>query len=163
MLFPKQPSAERNKMVKEILDELDAIHGLDDGPERTQRSRSLAEKTDVLNATTHKEEKKAVRLDIQLSHGPDELLVDATITHSLSKTNRAAEAKRTWERLMDHQWARYQSHQGQAGGRNRNRTQEEVPHVQPGPVRHQEAGTGPTPHQGAPVHARGRDYLWGAW
>ena len=59
-----------------------------------------------------------------------------------------------------HQWARYQSHQGQAGGRNRNRTQEEVPHVQPGPVRHQEAGTGPTPRQGAPVHARGRDYLW---
>ena len=103
MLFPKQPSAERNKMVKEILDELDAIHGLDDGPERTQRTRALAEKTDVLNATTHKEEKKAVRLDIQLSHGPDELLVDATITHSLSKTNRAAEAKRTWERLTNGQ------------------------------------------------------------
>jgi len=29
--------------------------------------------------------------------------VDATITHSLSKTNRAAEAKRTWERLTNGQ------------------------------------------------------------
>ena len=29
--------------------------------------------------------------------------MDATITHSLSKTNRAAEAKRTWERLTNGQ------------------------------------------------------------
>ncbi len=43
--------------------------------------------------------KKAVRLDVQLRHGPDELLIDATITHSLGKLQRQA-AARTWERLL---------------------------------------------------------------
>jgi hypothetical protein len=47
-----------------------------------------------------KEEKKAVRLDVQLQHGSDELLVDGTIVHSLCKSHRQAEAARTWERLL---------------------------------------------------------------
>ena len=37
---------------------------------------------------------------MQLQHESDELLVDGTIVHSLTKTNKQAEAKRTWERLM---------------------------------------------------------------
>ncbi len=37
---------------------------------------------------------------MQLRHGPDELLIDATITHSLCKSQRQAEAARTWERLL---------------------------------------------------------------
>ena len=41
-----------------------------------------------------------MRLDVQLWHGPDELLIDATITHSLCKSHRQAEAARTWERLL---------------------------------------------------------------
>ena len=55
---------------------------------------------DVLNTANIKEEKKAVRLDVQLQHGTDELLVDVTIVHSLTKANKQAEAKRTWERLL---------------------------------------------------------------
>ena len=41
-----------------------------------------------------------MRLDVQLQHGPDELLVDGTIVHSLCKSHRQAEAARTWERLL---------------------------------------------------------------
>ena len=37
---------------------------------------------------------------MQLRHGSDELLIDATITHSLSKSARQAEYKRTLERLQ---------------------------------------------------------------
>ena len=37
---------------------------------------------------------------MQLQHGPDELLVDGTIVHSLCKSHRQAEAARTWERLL---------------------------------------------------------------
>ena len=55
---------------------------------------------DALNTANSTEEKKAVRLDVQLRHGPDELLIDATITHSLGKSHRKAEAARTWERLL---------------------------------------------------------------
>jgi len=55
---------------------------------------------DALNTANLKEEKKAVRLDVQLQHGSDELLVDGTILHSLCKSHRQAEAARTWERLL---------------------------------------------------------------
>ena len=47
-----------------------------------------------------KEKKKAVRLDLRFRHGPDELLVDATIVHSLAKSHRRAEAGRTMLRLL---------------------------------------------------------------
>ena len=53
-----------------------------------------------LNKANIKEEKKAVRLDLRLRLGADELLVDGTIVHSLAKSHRRAEAKRTWERLL---------------------------------------------------------------
>ena len=42
----------------------------------------------------------STHLNLRLRHGPDELLVDGTIVHPLSKSHRAAEAKRTWERLF---------------------------------------------------------------
>ena len=54
----------------------------------------------ALNIANSKEEKKAVRLDLRLRHQTDELLVDGTIIHSLAKSHRAAEGKRTWERLL---------------------------------------------------------------
>ena len=54
--------------------------------------------TDI--STKTKEDKKAVRLDVQFKYGQDELLIDCSITHSLAKSHRRAEAKRTWERLL---------------------------------------------------------------
>ena len=53
----------------------------------------------ALNTASDSEEKKAVRLDLQLQHEDDELLIDCTITHSLAKSHIRAEAKRTTERL----------------------------------------------------------------
>ena len=99
-LFPKVPSKERSKAIKEMVDELDAIRALIPGAERDSRTRAAAAQMDALNTANSKEEKKAVRLDVQLRHGPDELLIDATITHSLGKSHRKAEAARTWERLL---------------------------------------------------------------
>ena len=58
--LPQAAAAKRNEAVKEILDELDAIHLLEASPERNKRTRSLTEKMDM-NTTTPKEEKKAVR------------------------------------------------------------------------------------------------------
>ena len=55
---------------------------------------------DALNTANTKEDKKAVRLDVQFKYGQDELLIDCSITHSLAKSHRRAEAKRTWERLL---------------------------------------------------------------
>ena len=43
--------------------------------------------------------KKAVRLDARLQHEGDELLVDCTIIHPLSRSHARAETKRTLERL----------------------------------------------------------------
>ena len=54
----------------------------------------------VKKRNNKQEEKKAVRLDIQLLHRDDELLVDGTLVHSMTKTGKQAEAKRTWERLL---------------------------------------------------------------
>ena len=71
-----------------MVDELDAIRALPQGEERTSRSRAVAARMDALNTANLKEEKKAVRLDVQLQHGPDELLVDGTIVHSLCKSHR---------------------------------------------------------------------------
>ena len=99
-LFPKRPSKKRSQAIKEMVDELDAIRALPRGEERDVRSRAVAARMDALNTANLKEEKKAVRLDVQLQHGPDELLVDGTIVHSLCKSHRQAEAARTWERLL---------------------------------------------------------------
>ena len=85
--------------IKEMVDELDAVRSLPQGEERDARSRAVAARMDALNTANFKEDKKAVRLDVQLQHGPDELLVDGTIVHSLCKSHRQAEAARTWERL----------------------------------------------------------------
>ena len=57
---------------------------------------------DPISARTPHITKKAVRLDIQFKSGQDELLVDCSITHSLSKSHVRAEAKRTWQRLCSH-------------------------------------------------------------
>ena len=99
-LFPKRPSKKRSQAIQEMVDELDAIRALPRGEERDARSRAVAARMDALNTANFKEEKKAVRLDVQLRHGPDELLVDGTIVHSLGKSHRQAEAARTWERLL---------------------------------------------------------------
>jgi len=99
-LFPKRPSKERALEVRQQVDELAAIQALAQGEERDARLRAAAARMDELNTNNSKEEKKSVRLDVQLRHGTDELLVDATIVHSLSKSHRSAEAARTWERLL---------------------------------------------------------------
>ena len=54
---------------------------------------------DALNAQSDSQKKKAVRLDLQLQHETDELLVDCIVTHSLAKSHLKAEAKRTMDRL----------------------------------------------------------------
>ena len=98
-LFPKKPSKKRSKEIKAVVDELEVIEHLPQGNERDSKYRAIVARMDVLNTANIKEEKKAVRLDVQLQHGTDELLVDVTIVHSLTKANKQAEAKRTWERL----------------------------------------------------------------
>lgn len=99
-LFPKRPSKKRSKEIKEVVDELEEVRLLPKGPERTNRYRDVETKMSALNTANIQEEKKAVRLDIQLFHGTDELLIDGTMVHSLTKTGRQAEAKRTWERIL---------------------------------------------------------------
>ena len=54
---------------------------------------------DELNIANNQEEKKAVRLDVYLQHDLDELLIDGTIVHPLTKAGRGPEAGRTWERI----------------------------------------------------------------
>ena len=101
-LFPKRPSKERAAEIKKVVDELDEVSKLPEGTARTSRYQAACAtaRMDELNTANIKEEKKAVRLDVQLQHGTDELLIDGTIVHSLTKTNKQAEAKRTWERLL---------------------------------------------------------------
>ena len=53
----------------------------------------------TLNTASDSEEKKAVRLDVQLQHDGDELLVDCTVVHSLARAHVRAEVKRTMLRL----------------------------------------------------------------
>ena len=100
-LFAKAPSKDRVEETKRIADELDAAHALPPGGEdRANALRELESRMEALNNANIKEEKKAVRLDLRLRLGADELLVDGTIVHSLAKSHRRAEAKRTWERLL---------------------------------------------------------------
>ena len=75
---------------------------LQEGTDRDTKIRDLTARMDALNANNINEDKKAVRLDIQFKSGQDELLVDCSITHSLSKSHVRAEAKRTWLRLCSH-------------------------------------------------------------
>ena len=99
-LFPKAPSAERLRKIKDIVNELDTATAMPAGSARSEALRAVEHNMDALNTANSEEKKKAVRLDLRLQHGPDELLVDATIVHSLSKTHRQAEAGRTMSRLL---------------------------------------------------------------
>ena len=84
------------------MDELGLAMRLQEGTDRDTMIRNLTARMDALNANNTNEDKKAVRLDIQFKSGEDELLVDCSITHSLSKSHVRAEAKRTWQRLLAH-------------------------------------------------------------
>jgi hypothetical protein len=99
-LFPKQPSNKRAEQVQAIVDELDEIKKLPLGEERDRRCRGATSRMDALNANYTNEEKKAVRLDNYFRHGTDELLIDGTIVHSMTKSAVAKEAARTWERIL---------------------------------------------------------------
>ena len=99
-VFPKAPSEERIKEIKKLVDELDTATAMPAGTARANALRTVEHNMDALNTANSKEEKKAVRLDLRFRHGPDELLVDATIVHSLAKSHRQAEAARTMMRLL---------------------------------------------------------------
>ena len=99
-LFPKRPSKKRTQDVKDIVDELDLAMKLVEGMDKRDKVRDLTARMDALNTANTKEDKKAVRLDVQFKYGQDELLIDCSITHSLAKSHRRAEAKRTWVRLL---------------------------------------------------------------
>ena len=98
-LFPKRPSREQSAETKNIVDQLDEVQRMPHGEDRRRLYRELTTRMDALNQSNSKE-KKSVRLDVQLQHGQDELLLDGTIVHSLAKSYVRAEAKRTWERLL---------------------------------------------------------------
>ena len=87
-------------MSKKMVDELDLTMKLAEGKDKRDKVRDLTARMDALNTANTKEDKKAVRLDVQFKYGQDELLIDCSITHSLAKSHRRAEAKRTWERLL---------------------------------------------------------------
>jgi hypothetical protein len=99
-LFRKYPSAAHSKTVKEITDELDKVRAMPAGQDRDAAAAAANAKMEALNTNITQKDRKSVRLDVQLCHGSDELLIDATITHSLSKSARQAECKRTLERLQ---------------------------------------------------------------
>jgi len=99
-IFPKAPSEERIKEIKTLVDELDTATAMPAGTARAEALRTVERNMDALNTANSKEKKKAVRLDLRFRHGPDELLVDATIVHSLAKSHRRAEAGRTMLRLL---------------------------------------------------------------
>ena len=95
----KEPSKKQIKPLKELTDELDEIKKLPPGEEATTRRRDISARMDALNTQSDSQKKKAVRLDLQLQHETDELLVDCIVTHSLAKSHIRAEAKRTMDRL----------------------------------------------------------------
>ena len=98
-LFPKAPSRSRIEQIRKLIDEMDQLQRLPPDDARTRRQRELSERINALDTASDSEKKKAVRLDARLQHEGDELLVDCTIIHSLSKAHARAEAKRTLERL----------------------------------------------------------------
>ena len=87
------------QQTRSLIDEMDAIQQLPPGDARTRRQREVSARINALNTASNSEKKKAVRLDVQLKHDGDELLVDCTIIHPLAKAYIRAEAKRTVERL----------------------------------------------------------------
>ena len=99
-LFLKRPSKELAMEIQGVVNELDAINRLVAGDDRDARVRAVTARMSALNIANSKQEKKAVRLDLRLRYLSDELLVDVTFIHSLAKSHRAAELKRTRERLL---------------------------------------------------------------
>ena len=99
-LFPKRPSKKRSKDIARVLEALEEVRAMPEGSDREAKYREVLKQLNALNNNNKQEEKKAVRLDIQLLHRDDELLVDGTLVHSMTKTGKQAEAKRTWERLL---------------------------------------------------------------
>ena len=97
-LFPKAPSRQRIEEIHKLIDEMDKLQELSQ-TERTRHQRDLSERINALDTASDSEKKKAVRLDARLQHEGDELLVDCTIIHSLSRAHARAESKRTLERL----------------------------------------------------------------
>ena len=79
---------------------MDRVKAMPTSSERTAAFRKAVQEMDELNANNNNEQKQAVRLDLYLRSGEDELLVDTTCTHPMTKTNRPNEIKRTWERLL---------------------------------------------------------------
>jgi hypothetical protein len=99
-LFPKLPSRARSRAIKLLVDELDRVKAMPTSEARTAAFRKVVQEMDELNEKNQHEQKQAVRLDLYLRSGEDELLVDTTCTHPMTKTNRPNETKRTWERLL---------------------------------------------------------------
>jgi hypothetical protein len=99
-LFPKRPSKQRSEAVRSIIDDLDRAKRLTVVSERTEALREVSRRMDELNIRNATEEKKAVRLDLHLRKGLDELLIDTTCTHPMTKAGRQPEIKRTWERIL---------------------------------------------------------------
>ena len=83
-LFPKRPSKKGTAQVKEIVDGLDDAMKLPDGQDRSSMVRELTARMDALNTENQHEDKKAVHLYIQVKCGQGRVLVDCSITHSLS-------------------------------------------------------------------------------
>ena len=99
-LFPKRPPKQRSEAVRSIIDDLDRAKRLTVVSERTEALREVSRRMDELNIRNATEEKKAVRLDLHLRKGLDELLIDTTCTHPMTKAGRQPEIKRTWERIL---------------------------------------------------------------
>jgi hypothetical protein len=57
-LFPKLPSKERSKAIKEMVDELDEIRAMPPGAERDSRTRAATARMDALNTANSKLEKR---------------------------------------------------------------------------------------------------------
>ena len=98
-LFPKAPSRERIEQIRKLVDEMDEVQRMPSGTHHERRQRDLTQRINALNTASDSEEKKAVRLDVQLQHDGDELLVDCTVVHPLARAHVRAEVKRTMLRL----------------------------------------------------------------
>ena len=98
-LFPKLPSVARAKQTQDMVDALEEVRRMPAGEEKDRKAAEVNGKMDELNIANNQEEKKAVRLDVYLQHDLDELLIDGTIVHPLTKAGRGPEAGRTWERI----------------------------------------------------------------
>ena len=68
-LFPKSPSQQRVEDIQNVVDEINEVRKLPPGEDRTRRQRDLSARINALNTTSDSEEKKTVRLDLQLQRG----------------------------------------------------------------------------------------------